>query len=125
MAQVNAALGGVHEACQSLLEIQVDGAGWAITVLCDDDFRLIGELGRFVVDLIAVEEHDDVGVLFKEHDDVGVLFKATTFSEVRKLRALVLPLFDRTRKLGGGEHWYIQFAGQFLHRAADVAASSG
>jgi len=96
MAQVNAALGGVHEACQSLLEIQVDGAGWAITVLCDDDFRLIGELGRFVVDLIAVEEHDDV----------GVLFKATTFSEVRKLRALVLPLFDRTRKLGGGEHWH-------------------
>ena len=58
-------------------ERQGDRAGWPVTLFLDDDLRFAFDvLVRFVIDLFAVNKHDDVSVLL---DGAG-------FSEVRHLR---------------------------------------
>ena len=43
---------------------ELDGAGWPVTLFADDDFCHAGFFaGFFGVVLVAVDEHDDVGVL--------------------------------------------------------------
>src|SRR6266498_3317291 len=59
-----AAAGQVLETGEPALERQLDVADGAVALLADDDLGDAGLLGLvLVVDLVAVDEHDDVGVL--------------------------------------------------------------
>jgi len=49
------------------------------------------------------------------------LLDRSTLSQVRQLRALVLALLDRARKLGGGNHRHVHLAGDVLEVARDKA----
>src|SRR3546814_9590672 len=60
--------------------------------------------------LVAVDEHDDVGVLL---DRAGL-------AQVGELRALVLALLDGARELREGEDRHIEILGQGLEAAGDL-----
>src|SRR5262245_14465527 len=61
--------------------------------LVDRLIRALLRLGAFVIVLLAIDEHDDVGILLDR----------TGFAQVRELRSLVLALLDGARELGEGE----------------------
>ena len=63
-----------------------------------------------MIDLVAVDEHDDVGVLL---DRSG-------FTQVGVDRALVGALFQRAVELRQGDHRAVEFLGQGLERARDL-----
>ena len=67
-------------------------------------------LGALVVVLLAVDEHDDVGVLL---DRAG-------FAQVGELRPLVLALLDRARELRQRQHRHVQLLGHRLQAAGDL-----
>ena len=79
-------------------------------MLGDDDVRLAGPLGLLVVVLVAVDEHDQVGVLL---DLAGL-------AEVRQERALVGASLDSARQLRDRDHGNVQLARQQLEAAADL-----
>ena len=44
-------------------ETQVNRAGGTVSVFCDNNFRLTFFLGVFVVVLVTVDKHNDIGIL--------------------------------------------------------------
>src|SRR6185369_14818183 len=58
-----AAMREVLESREPALEVRLDGARRAVAVLAEDDFRDVRVLAVLVVDDVAVDEHDHVGVL--------------------------------------------------------------
>src|SRR5512134_2765427 len=111
---VLAGVGEIVELRKGTVEEQADAADRAMTLLADDGFgdimylfavllpfcitvvkplvAFVGALCRhlaFVIVLLAIHEHDDV----------GVLFDGSRFAQIGKLRSFVLALFDCTRQL--------------------------
>src|SRR5471030_2172174 len=70
-------------------ECQINFADWAVALLADDDlgFALVGTLA--VVDLVAIDEQDQVGVLF---DGAG-------FAQIGHDRALVVARLEAAIEL--------------------------
>ena len=104
------------------MEVELDATDGTVSVFGDDDVDnvFVGRVGFGAV--FAVEEHDDVGVLFDR----------TRFAQVGELRHLVGARFDGARELGEREDGDIEFAGELFESAgyfgnfldAVVAASS-
>src|SRR5215212_2590402 len=93
-------------------EREDDLPDWAVAVLGDDDVRLARTLGLTLgVVLVAIDEHDDVGVLL----DLARL------AQVRQQRLLVRSRLDRARELRHRDHRHLQLAREHLEAAADLA----
>ena len=73
----------VYESCGIWFPDEGDGADGAVSLFCDDDFRLVRMFCIFVVVIIAVQEHDHVCVLL---DGAG-------FTEVGKHGPVIRALF--------------------------------
>jgi hypothetical protein len=85
-------------------EGEAGGAGGAGAVLGDDDLGGASVGGVGVVELVSVEEHDDV----------GVLFEGPGFAEVGQHGAFVGPGFQRSGELGESDDGDVEFAGELL-----------
>src|SRR5689334_7775745 len=79
-----AALRQVFEPGEPALEVGLDRGGRAVAVLADDHLGDVRVVGLLVVDHVAVDEEDDVGVLL---DSAGL-------AQVRELGALVGALLE-------------------------------
>jgi biotin operon repressor len=84
----------ILELGERLQEGQLAGARRAVALLADDDLGDAGLLGVLVVVVVAVDEHDDVGVLL---DGAG-------FAQVAHHGALVGALLDAARQLRQRDH---------------------
>src|SRR5262245_44212641 len=74
-----------------------------VPLLGDDQFGEAGIFFRRFVDLFAIDEHHEVGVLFNR----------TRFTQVRKLRLVIaLTLFGSTAQLGKRDHRDVQLFGK-------------
>src|SRR6266516_5710027 len=82
-------------------EGKLDLARRPVALLTDDDLGDALVLGLLVIDLIAVDEDDQVGVLLDR----------TAFAEIRQLRDAVAALFDGTAQLREGDHRHSQLFG--------------
>src|SRR6266853_116665 len=108
----------VVEAGEFLLEIELLGAGGAVALLAEDHFgdaldALVGlGVDRAVVELLAIDETDDV----------GVLLDGARFAQVRELRPAVLAaaLLRRARQLRQRHDRDVELLGQRLERARNV-----
>src|SRR6218665_3189661 len=107
--------GQVLEARLVLLEEQLDRAGRAIALLADDDFGHVRLLALFFLVVVAVDEHDDVGILL---DGAGL-------AQVGHQRAFVGALLDRAIELRERHHRALQFLGQHFQAARDLAPFGG
>src|SRR2546421_12060457 len=89
------ALGGrqVRELRVPLEERELDRVGRPVPVLGQDHLSQALLIRFLVVVLVAVDEHDEVGIL---------LYR-TAFTQIGKDRPLVVALLDRTRELGHRE----------------------
>src|ERR1700761_5341693 len=96
-----------------LLEGQDDLADGAVAVLGDDDVGLALPLGVLVVVLVAVDEHDQV----------GVLLNLAGLTQVRQDRLLVVlaSLLDGAAELREGDDRDVELPGQPLEATADLA----
>ena len=101
-------MGEAFKAGEGFDEGEFDGAGGAVALFADDDFGYAGFGGFFlVVVVVAVDEHDDVGVLF---DGAG-------FAQVAHHGAFVGALLDAAVELREGDDGALQFFGQGLEAA--------
>src|SRR5262245_52276122 len=103
----------IHEGGELADEMEIDGAGRTVALLADDELGLPLEVGIvLLVDLLAEEEEDDVGILL---DRAGL-------PKVRKLRPLVSrpALLRRAGELRQCENRNVQLLGHFLERARDL-----
>src|SRR5690606_13120855 len=91
-------------------ERTVHRAGRTVAVFADDQLRRAARFAVRVVDLVAVDEQDQVGVLL---DGAG-------FPQVRQQRALVAALFQGAVELGQGDHRAVELLGQGLERTGDL-----
>src|SRR5205814_9230705 len=115
---------GMSETSEHAAKDEYIFVGGAATLLSDDDFRLIA-LFRREIHFAPVRAVD-------EHDDVGVLFDGTRFAQVGKLRAALFA-FGRARQLAEHEDGNLQFfcealqtarnAGHFFLAAVEAAAA--
>src|SRR3954465_8797944 len=83
----------------------------AVAVLGDDQVGLTRAVGVLVVVLVAVDEHDEVGVLL---DLAGL-------AQVAEHRPLVRPRLHTAGELRQGDHGDLELAGQDLEATADLA----
>ena len=72
--------------------------------------RAFRRLGALNIILLAVHEHDDVGVLLDR----------ARFAQVRELRPLVLAVLDRARELRQRDDRHVQLLGQRLEAGGDL-----
>ena len=94
----------VHELGVALEEREHDVADRPVAVLGDDHVGLARALGVAVVVLVAVDEHDDV----------GVLLDLPRLAQVRELRLRRRPLLGRPRELGDRDDRHLELAGEDL-----------
>src|ERR1700741_203467 len=99
------------EAGQAAAEDEFDLVGRAVALLGDEDVGHVALFGRGV-------EIEEIGAV-DEHDDVGVLFDRAGFAKVRKLRA-ALVAFGRAGKLAEDEDGNLQFLGEALEPAGNA-----
>src|SRR5439155_957510 len=111
------ALGIVVEASEFLLEVELHGAGRPVALLPDDELR-------HTLDVVAVLVVGPVVELLavNEPHDVGVLLDGTRFAQIGELRPAVLAaaLLRRARQLRQCHDRYFQLFGERLERPADV-----
>src|SRR3954462_12890949 len=100
-----------EEARVLALEGQRDVAKAAVAVLGDDEVGLARAVGVLVVVLVAVDEHDEVGVLL---DLAGL-------TQVGEHRALVGARLDATRQLRQRDDGDLELAREDLQAARDLA----
>ena len=93
-----------------LLEVEIDGVDRAVAVLGDDDFCLVLVLGVLVVIVLAVEKHDDV----------GVLLKGAGLAQVGEHRPLDLARFDGARELRERDDRHVELARERLQGTRDL-----
>ena len=104
----------VLEARVFLDERQLRGAGRAVALLADDD---LGHALRLLVRLPVV-----VAVLLlavDEHDDVGVLLEGAGLAQVRELRAVIGARLRRARQLRQRDDRHVQLLREPLQRPRD------
>src|SRR6202041_1636785 len=117
----------VAEAGELPFELQFDGARRSMALLCDDDFgfpegQLHFELPFFMfggarLGLLVLQV---IFLAVDEQNDVGVLFDRTGFAQVRQLRVLVVTAFDLARQLRQRNHGNIQLLGERLQAGGDL-----
>src|SRR4051794_791149 len=93
-------------------ERETHAADRAVAVFADDDFRSPGLLGLrllLVVDLGAIDEHDEIRVLLER----------ARFTEVGELRTVIRPRFRRAAQLGERDDRDVQFLREDLHRSGN------
>jgi hypothetical protein len=95
---------------QVLQEGQTDRACGAVTLFADDDFGHTGIFGILVVVVVAVNEHDDVGILL---DGAGL-------SQVTHHGAFVGALLNTSVQLRQRNHRTLQFFGQHFQAARNL-----
>jgi hypothetical protein len=125
----------VAEACEFALEQQMHLADGTMALLGDDHFGLV--VGLFAAlhpsDMaFGVAFHGFVGAVLglgalqvvllaiDEHDHVGVLLDGARFAQVGELRVLVLALLDGAAELGERQHRHVQLFGKCLQAAGDL-----
>src|SRR6266851_2258699 len=69
----------VEKLCDVVSEDEFEVADWTVALLRDDDFRDAFFLSVLVVDLIAVDERHQV----------GILLDGTRFAKIGKLRTMI------------------------------------
>src|SRR5689334_5026295 len=100
-----------EEAGVLVLEGQWDVAQAAVSVLGDDQLRLARPVGRLrEVVLVAVDEHDEV----------GVLLEVARLPQVGEHRALVGPRLDAARELAERDHRHAELAREDLQATAHL-----
>src|SRR5579875_2014099 len=82
----------------------------SIAVLGEDNVSDILSVGVRVVQFLAVDEHDDI----------GILFDTSAFAEVAQHWAVILACLDRAAELAERDHRDIQFACQGLEAPGDL-----
>ena len=117
----------IAEARDGGVELQLHGAGRAVALLADDDLGLavhqrhlglplevlFGARPRLLVaEVVFLAEH--------EQHHVGVLLDRAGFTQVRKLRALVVAVLDLTRELRQRHDRHVEFFGQRLEAGGDL-----
>src|ERR1051325_7331777 len=117
----------IAELGELLLEIELHHAGGAVALLGDDDLGLVVRLleprlpfGVFGIVGARLLGAEIVFVAVDEHDDVGVLLDRARFPEVGELRALVLAALDLTRELRERHQRNVELLGELLQRARDL-----
>src|SRR5690606_31371695 len=100
----------IQETGAGALEGQAHRADRAVTLLADDDLgrALVRRIG--IVDLVAIDEDDHVGILL---DGPG-------FAQIAHDGPLVGALFQAAIELRQCDHRAVQFLGQSLQRSADL-----
>ena len=91
---------------------QFDIADWAVSLFGDDDLGLSCKFDcfvGFVVVLFAVDEHDDVGVLFDR----------TGFTQVAKPRSVVFGVLGLAVQLREAQHGDALLAGEHFEASGD------
>jgi hypothetical protein len=103
--------GEVVEAGEDVPELQLHGAGGAISVFGDDDLRDPPHpvLGVVVIDFIAVNEDDEV----------GVLLNGAGFTKVTHHGPFVGSGFDPTVELTEGNDGNVELLGEVLEGPGD------
>src|SRR3546814_748319 len=125
----------VAELGDDAAELQLDGADRSVALLGDIHLgHVVHLLAALLPAIVALEEFllALVGALRRlaalvvvllaidEHDHVGVLLDGAGFTQVGKLWPLVLTLLDRARKLRQGQHRHVELLGDRLQPAGDV-----
>src|SRR6195952_5744340 len=100
----------VDEARVVALEADGDVAGGAVAVLGPDDVGLAGAGGLLLVDVLAVQQHHDVGVLLDR----------ARLAQVAHHRALVGALLGTTVELGERDDRHVELLGQQLDLAGEL-----
>ncbi len=103
-------MGEVLEARVLAEESEARRADRAVALLADDDLGHALFLRVRVVDLVAVDEQDEVGILLDR----------ARLAKVRHHRPLVRPLLERAIELRERHHRHAQLLRQRLHRARDL-----
>ena len=104
----------VFEAREFVQPGELDVAGGAVALLADQEVGLaFHALAVFFVRLIELFAVD-------EHHDVGVLLDRARLAQVAELRLVVARGFDLAIELGEAEHGHVQLAGQALQAARDA-----
>src|SRR5688500_9926792 len=104
------ALYGVLETRELAEEGEIDLADRAVTLLRDDELGEALSFRRRVVDLVAGDEEDDV----------GVLLDGARLAKVGHHRPLVLPCVDAAVELRQRDHRDFELLGKALERARDL-----
>src|SRR6516162_2897550 len=117
----------IIEAGDRRVELDVDGAGWAVALLADDDLGLAVHAGHFhlplrilvgarprllVAQVIFLAEH-------KEHD-VGVLLDRARLAQVGELRPFVIAVLDLARELRERQDRHVELLGERLEARGDL-----
>ena len=117
------------------LEGQPHDAGRAVALLGHDHLGLaVGLLAALLPGVVALVEalvallgaprrlraREVVLLAIDEHDDVGVLLDRARFAQVGELRPLVLALLDGAAELRQRQHRHVELLGQRLEAAGDL-----
>src|SRR5690606_5160309 len=99
-------------------EVQVHGPDRPVALLADDDLGLVLDLAALLFGHVAAE----VPLLaVDEHDHVGVLLDGPGLAQVRQLRAVIGPRVDGAVELRERDDRDLELLGQRLEPAADLA----
>ena len=94
----------VEEQREFVLEVELDRPDRAVAVFGQDDFCNVLVLRFLIVVIFAVQEGNDI----------RILFQGPRFAEVTEHRPFILPAFDTAAELGQGDERYFQFPRQGL-----------
>src|SRR5262249_9709063 len=97
------------EAHELTEETQRDLAGRTVALFGEDDLRQPAGLFRRLVVVLAVEQHDHV----------GVLLDGARLAEIAHARPIVVAALDVAVELGQSDHRQLQLSGDGLERARD------
>ena len=100
----------VEEQRELVLEVQFDRPDRAIAVLGQDDLGDVLVLRFLVVVIFAIQEGNDV----------RILFQGPRFAEVTEHGSFILPAFDASAELGQGDERHFQFPRQGLEGAGNL-----
>ena len=107
------------------VELKIDGAGWPVALLANDDFGFTVDCGHFGLPLdVLVRTRARLLVaeviFFAEHEqyDVRVLLDRSRFTQIRQLRPLVVAVLDLPRQLRQRQNRYIDIGRTLLRWSA-------
>ena len=102
--------GSVYESCILCLPSEDDGTDRTVTLLRDDDLRLMRMLRIFIIVLITIQEHHDIGILLDR----------TGLSQVGQHRTMIRTLLYRSRQLGKGDNRTLHLSCNRLQGTGDL-----
>jgi len=75
----------------------------AVTLFCNDDFGLAGELSLFITSVVIL-------FAMHKHDDVSILFDRARFAQVTETRSVVFAIFGLSIELRKAKQRDTQFS---------------